>query len=169
MERTPGAKVSVTLSGEATGPSARLSSWLGGFRPHLRQGVEGGAAQPSGLHGAAWTSGTGPGGEEPSALSQCSHAGPAAQAHQDHRGQPSQAKAKTVHGSPDTGAHLQRLEPATAGLPGNRSGSSLRGIPLRVLHPQPGSDGHLHRLDGGRSPVAREQSLVIDGLEAIAR
>ena len=128
---------------------------MGGFRPHLWQAAQGGAAQPRGFHGTAWTPGTGPGGEEPSALGQRSHAGPVAEAHQGHRGQPAQAKTKAVNGATDTGAHLQRLEPAATGLPGNRSRGSLRGIPVRVLHSQPGSHGHLHRLDGGRSPAGQ--------------
>ena len=56
---------------------------------------------------------------------------------------------------PSSGPHLQRLEPAATGLLGNRPGGPLLRISLRFFHPQPGGHGHLHWLDGGRSPAGQ--------------
>ena len=88
-------------------------------------------------------------------LSQRIHSGPVAQTHQGHRGQPAQAKAKAVHGEPDPGAHLQRLELAAARLSGNRPGGPLRQDSIGFLYPQPGGHRHLHGMDGGSSPAGQ--------------
>ena len=83
------------------------------------------------------------------------------------------AKEKAIHGEPGPGAHLQRLELAAARLSGDRHGSPLRRDSIGLLSPQPG----IHSLvatdicTGWTEAVplpAREQSLVVEGLEAIA-
>ncbi len=51
---------------------------------------------------------------------------------------------------------------------GNRPGGSLRRLRVWIVHPQPGRNRHLHRLDRTVPLLAREQSLVVAGLEAIA-
>ncbi len=61
---------------------------LGGCRPDLRQTAEGGAAQPGGVHGATWASGSGSPGASAAAGGQRVHPGPSAQTHQSHCGQP---------------------------------------------------------------------------------
>ena len=101
-------------------------------------------------------------------LNQRSHTGPAAQTHPGHRGQPTQAKTKDVLGEPDPGAYLQRLRPAAARLSGSRPGAPLRRDSIWFLYPQPGGHRHLHGMEAVPM-LTREQSLVVEGLEAIAR
>ena len=99
--------------------------------------------------------------------------GPATEAHPVHRWQSSPSGPSEVHGTPCANTDLQRLEWASAGLPGDRPGSPLRWSIVRLLHPQPG--GPVVGADvctGWTEAVpllARDQGLVLAGLEAIQR
>ena len=106
--------------------------------------------------------------EGTSPLSQRSNPGPAAQTHQAHRRQSAKAQEKAIHGKPGPGAHLQRLELAPPGFleidlvahcGGTISGSFIHSLVATDI------------CTGWTEAVplpAREQSLVVEGLEAIA-
>ena len=58
-------------------------------------------------------------------------------------------------GRHSAGAHLQRLEPASAGLPPNRLCGPLRRDSVRVVHSQRCGHRRLHWVDRGRSAVGQ--------------
>ena len=72
-----------------------------------------------GVHGVAWSSGFGPRGAATAAGRQRSHPGPAAETHSSHGRQPTKTEATTVDGKTNSGADLQRLGPAPAGVSGD--------------------------------------------------
>ena len=80
---------------------------------------EGGDASPGGVHGAPRSSGSGSRGENTSAVGQRGHPGPVAETGAGHGGGSAQTPAAVISRSQHSGAHLRRLEPATARVPGD--------------------------------------------------
>ena len=125
------------------------------------------------MRGTPWSPASGLPGQGTAAQRQRVHPGPAAEARSGHCWQPSPSGTPEVPGAPGAGADLQRLEQAPTGLPGDRPGGPLRWSIVGFLHPQPG--GPVVGADvctGWTEAVpllARDQSLVLAGLEAIRR
>ena len=142
---------------------------LGSIRPDLRKASQGGVAPPGGVHGATGAAGSGSPDAPATAIRQRCHPGPAAQTRQGHRTQPAERTTESEPGSPHPGSALRRLGPPSAGLPGNRPGGPLRNQHGGVVHLQPVATDVCTGWTEAVPLLAREQSLVVAGLETIAK
>ena len=133
--------------------------------------AEGGVAPPGGVHGAPWSPGSGPWGAPTAAGGQRRHPGPVAPADQDTAGEPPAPTQEAAVAGPQ----YSGTKPSPIGM---RPPPGFLEIDLVVHHGGSWWGSMIHSLvatdicTGWTEAVpllAREQSLVVAGLEAIGR